>query len=142
MLRTLTLRSMVVSTCMLALLAACNDDDDDPAGPGGDPLVSTWNATSLTATGIPDPIGLGMTMTMTLSSGGTFTLVFTNDLVGFCDGEANCTQTGTYTSTATTLTIDPSDSDPGTFNYTISGNVLTLTGDIDGSQVTLVFQKA
>jgi hypothetical protein len=40
------------------------------------------------------------------------------------------------------LTIDPSDSDPGTFNYSISGAVLTLTGDIDGTAVTFVFQKA
>lgn len=139
--RSLALRSIVVSTCMLALLAACNDDDDDPAGPGGDPLVGTWNATSVTAAGIPNPISLGMTMTLTLSSGGTFTLAFTNDVVGFCDGPSNCTQTGTYTSTATTITIDPSDSDPGTFTYSVNGAVLTMTGDIDGTQVTLAFQK-
>jgi hypothetical protein len=124
----------------LAFLPACSDDD--PAAPTGDPLLGTWNATSLTATGVPNPIGLGMTMALTFSSGGTFNIVFTNDIVGFCDGAASCTQTGTYTSTATTLTIDPSDSDPGTFSYTISGTVLTLTGDIDGTQATFVFQKA
>jgi hypothetical protein len=139
--RSLTFRNVLVSTCMLALFAACSDDDE-PAGPAGDPLLATWNATSLTAAGFPNFIALGMSMSLTFSSGGTFTIAIANDAAGFCDGAASCSQTGTYTSTATTLTIDPSDSDPTTFNYSISGAVLTMTGDIDGTAATFVFQKA
>lgn len=124
----------------LATLVACSDDD--PAAPAGDPLLATWNATSLTATGIPNLIAQGMSMSITFSSGGTYSMAVTNDLAELCAGPTNCTQTGTWSTSGSMITIDSSDGDPATFAYSFSGSVLTLTGDIEGTLVTFVFQKA
>ena len=88
-----------------------------------------------------DVIAQGMTLTITLTATGTYTLVVTADLIGSCDPGPNCTQTGAYTSTATTITVDPGTVDEVTLNYTIQGTTLTLTGSIDAIPVTIVFTK-
>jgi hypothetical protein len=124
---------------LVPVLVSCSSDDDEPAGPS-DPLVGTWNATSFVA-GTDDVIALGMDLSIALSAAGTYTLTVTNDLIEACDGAANCTQTGSYTATSTQLTMDPGTVDTITFGYTIQGTTLTLSGNIDGTPVTVVLTR-
>jgi hypothetical protein len=141
------LSRLAASLAVLSLTVfstACSDDDDDGTGPVDDPeaaLVGTWNATSFVGLG-QDFVAQGMGVTLTLTSSNTYTLAVANDLIGACDPDPNCSETGTYSATATQFTFDPGTVDSETFNYTIQGPTLTLTGSIDGTPVTIAFTKA
>jgi len=65
----------------------------------------------------------------------------TNDQVEICDGGApDCTQSGNWTGTSTTITIDPG-ADAVTFNWTIQGNTMTWTGSINDVPATVVLVR-
>jgi hypothetical protein len=132
--------SLLAPLCAVALTSVVPGCSDDGTGPTS-PLVGTWNATSFTALG-QNLIAQGMTLTLTLTAAGTYTLVVTGDVVDICDPGPNCTLTGTYTSTATTITTDPGTADAQTFAYTIQGTTLTFTGSLSGVPATIIFTKA
>lgn len=119
-------------------LVACSDDD--PSGPGAG-LAGTWNATSFVVQG-QDLIVLGMGITLALNSSNTFVLTVTGDLTGVCGGASSCTENGSYSSTATQITLNPGTEDEVTFNYALLGQTLTLTGSIDGNQATITLIRA
>jgi hypothetical protein len=125
---------------LLPALVSCSSDDDDPAGPG-DPILGTWNATSFQA-GTDDFIAQGMDLSIALSADDTYTLTVANDLIGACEPDLSCSQTGSYAATSTQLTIDPGTADAVSFSYAIQGNTMTLTGSIDGIPVTIVLTRA
>jgi hypothetical protein len=133
-------RALAVSAALLGGAVGC---DDSPSSSGGATLVGTWNATSFNGLGM-DFIDEGMSLTIVFGSTGNYSLQIQNDLIGACEAEEelDCTQVGTYTSTSTQFTIDPTTSDATTFTYVIAGSTLTLTGDIDGTPVIIVFQRA
>lgn len=137
--RPLTQRSRLLTIALLLPLAvSCSDSD--ATGPVSDPLAGTWQATSFEVLGT-DAIELGMSMRITFTAARTYSMVITNDAFGSCDEENSCTATGTYSSTSTHLTFDPGLEDEITFTYSIQGATLTLTGDIDGTPVSIVLQK-
>ena len=138
--RAARLGTLLAMAVLLPIASACSSDDD-PTAPGADPLVGTWQVTSFQALG-SDLIAQGMTLTITLSAAKTYTIVVTDDLLGTCDQGTTCTETGSYSSTSTQITIDPGLEDEVTFNYSIQGNSMTFTGSIDGNPVTVVLQKA
>jgi hypothetical protein len=118
-----------------ALLSGCSSDD--PSAPAAESaLVGSWNVTSF-ATATEDFIAQGMTLAITFSSSGTYTLTFTNDLIGSCNPGPNCTDSGAYSATASTLTFDPGTMDESVFNFVVAGNTVTLTGSIAAIAVTI-----
>jgi hypothetical protein len=130
-------RSLVAASFLVAVLAACSEDS--PAGP--DPaLIGVWNATSILVPGT-DLIADGMTLTATVNNDGTYELDITGDLMGACDPGPDCVVTGDYSATATQITFDPGSVDETTLNYSISGNNLTLGGNIGGIPVTFAFTR-
>ncbi len=134
-----TLAGMLLTSLVVV---ACGDDDSSGPDGGGpaDDLIGTWEATSI-QTPVSDLIALGLTFEVTLSDD-SYTYVVTGDGLGaFCEEELSCTVTGDYTATATTVTLDPGTVDALTLNWTLSGSTLTLTGTIDETPVTFVFQK-
>lgn len=89
-----------------------------------------------------DALAGGVSFTITFSSNGTWSSTVSGDTNGFfCDTGTACTDGGTYTSTASTLTLDPGTIDETALNYTLSGNTVTLTGSIDGNAVSATFTK-
>ncbi len=135
--RRTTLLARILLTVPLGVLpAACSDDPVEP----GSALVGTWNATSFMAMG-QDFIAMGMSIRAAFASGGTYSFTVTGDLIGACDPNPDCVDTGTWSATTTQLTLDPGTADEEIFAYTIAGTVLTLTGDIDGTPVVIVFNK-
>lgn len=119
-------------------LSACSSSS--PSAPGSG-LVRSWEATSFLGMGM-DFIADGMDLTVTFTNSGTYSQDVTNDLIGTCgDSGPNCTTGGTYTATATQVTFDPGSDDETTFDYTIQGTTLTLTGNIEETPVTIVLSR-
>ncbi len=134
--------SRLVALLLFGLATACSSSSDSSA-PAVDPLVATWNATSFNVNGV-DQINAGMHVTLTLTNANTYTLHFENDLITACSntlGET-CDQTGSYSTSGSSLTIDPGTSDSATFTYAISGNTMTWSGSINSTPVTVTFSKA
>lgn len=121
-----------------ATLIACSDDE--LLAPNTASLVATWNATSFSALG-SDFIDDGMDLHVTLTSGGSYTFTVTNDLVGICDTEPDCTSSGSYTSTASQISLDAGTEDAITFNYSIQGSTMTWSGNIDSTPATITWAK-
>ncbi|MDZ4864061.1 MAG: hypothetical protein SGJ01_11515 [Gemmatimonadota bacterium] len=119
-------------------LSGCGSDGG-VIGPGN-AIVTAWDVTSFMVQGT-DVIAGGMTFAIDLAPGGTYTFDITNDLVGICTPGPDCSDTGPYTYTATTLTFDPGTPDEGLLTYTIQGATATLTGTIGGFPVTITLQK-
>ena len=134
--RTLFSARLGATLIAAALVGGC---DDDPSGPSSS-LTGTWNATSFVVQG-QDLIILGMDLALTLTASDTYTLTVANDLTGVCGTNASCTETGAFTSTATSITLNPGTLDEVTFNYVVQGQTLTFTGSIDGNAATIVFTR-
>lgn len=133
----------VIVALTLPFALSCGDDNDGTTGPNGQgsALVGTWNATSFVAEGT-DFVDTGITFTITLNDNGTYSLAVSGDTLGaFCDSGTSCSDSGSFESTSTTLTFDPGTVDEAAFDYSISGNTLTLDGEIEGTAVTATFQK-
>lgn len=143
----IALRRRTISTAVVALalgwaVAGCSSDEPSTA-PGVNPaVVGTWNATSFLAGGT-DFITQGMGLSFVLSANGTYSFNITNDQGGLCDpGMTDCTDTGNYTASGTQIVLDPGTTDTETLNYSISGTTMTITGNIDGTAITVVLNKA
>lgn len=125
-------------------LAACDDDSAGPNGGDEGDLIGTWNAVSITSPAVGgDLIDMGMTFSVTFTDD-TYTFNVTGDDDGaFCEDDGpDCTNTGDYTATGTTVTFDPASVDAFTANWNISGSTLTIAGNIDvGVPVTFVFER-
>jgi hypothetical protein len=135
--RSLNSTSLMAALVAVSTLPGCSGGDSTGPGPS---LVGTWNATSFSALGV-EFIAQGMGLSITFTVGGAYTLTITNDLIGACDPDANCSQSGTYTATASQVTIDPETADAVTFAYTIQGETLTLAGSVDGVPVAIVLRR-
>lgn len=132
----------LIATAFLALAAVgC---DDDPVSPGDqEQILAVWGVTSF-VTGDTDLIGEGMTLIVTLEDGGEYTFEVTNDLADICGGAGgeDCTTTGSFDYTATTVTINDDDpEDATTFEYDINGASMTWTGMIGTEAVVITFTE-
>ena len=124
---------------LLPLAMACSDDE--PTGPAADPLVGTWQTTSIQVLGV-DLVEQGMSIELTLTAARTYTVLVTGDLIGSCDPVSDCTDTGTYSFTPNQITMDAGTEDEVTFNYATQGTTMTFTGDVEGTPITMVLQRA
>ena len=124
---------------MLPLALACSGNES--TSPDSNALVGNWQVTSFEALGI-DFIQEGMSVELRLSAAGTYTFVIANDAFGFCETGTTCTDTGRFSSTSTQITMDAGTEDEITFNYSLRGTTLTLTTDVEGTQLTMVLQRS
>ncbi len=140
----IALRRRTISAAILTLalgwtVAGCSSDDS--TAPGVDPaVVGTWNATSFVVggTNLIPPLGVSFVF----NANGTYALNFTSDQGDFCDPpEVNCGETGTYTSTSTTITLDPGDNET-ILSYSISGSTMTINATIEGEDIVVILDKA
>lgn len=136
--RAMLVAQLCATSILTPWITGCSDDDDG-TGPNS-PLVGSWNATSIVALG-NDLIALGMDLTLTLSEAGDYTLDISGDLIGACEPNPSCTQTGAYTNTETEITLDPGTAEEVTLSYVIQGTTLTLTGAINGTPVAFTFAR-
>lgn len=135
-------RMAFVALAFGVLFAGSCGDEANMNGPGSDPLLGTWVSTSLMAGGM-ELSDNGLTLTFTFESDGTYTSSFANDTdMVFCETATSCTDAGSFTHTSTQFTLDPGTTDEAVVGYSISGSVMTVTGDIDGTPIVFVFSRA
>lgn len=120
----------------VAVFSGCSDDDN-PASAGSDSLIGVWKATTSTISygseSSPDsvdsfPFTAGtIEFTLTLKDDNTWTAVF----VFLGESESS---SGTWSVSGTTITVNEPGEETDTFEYSISGNNLTLKSSetIDG----------
>jgi len=136
-----TAYAAVLTLALASAVAGCSDSETSTAPGVNAAVVGTWNATSFVVMGndlIP-PLGVSFVF----NANGTFALNFTNDQGDFCDPmEVNCGETGNYTSTSTTITLDPGTADETTLSYSISGSTMTINATVDGEAIVVVLNKA
>ncbi len=142
----IALRRRTISAAILTLalgwtVAGCSSDEGGTA-PGVNPaVVGTWNATSFVVggTNLIPPLGVSFVF----NANGTYALNFTSDQGVFCDPpETNCGETGNYTATGSTITLDAGTADEATLSYSISGSTMTINATIDGEAIVVVLDKA
>ena len=121
---------MKTSSLGIALLASVAIGCNDSTGPASSAdLVGQWIASAYTVTSVANTsmsaevIGMGMTLTL------TFTETAYTGVVTF-PGDPDENFAGTYTIDGQQLILDEVDQEtPETMTYSLSGNVLTLSGD-------------
>jgi len=87
--RSLLIAGLCLSASLATGLSGCSSDGG--GGPSGS-LTGNWEVTSFLVMGT-DAIADGMTFSMSLS-GGVYTFDVTNDMIGICDPDPDCTDTG------------------------------------------------
>ena len=116
--------------------------DDDEATDETNPLVGVYNMVSYSVSGdglnITQEADANNSLVFVLSEGGTYSFQ------GTLDGESN-SETGTWSTTGSTLTLITEDVEDGTvtsiFSYTLSGNDMTMTIDEEGLTITYNWEK-
>ena len=116
--------------------------DDDEATDETNPLVGVYNMVSYSVSGdglnITQEADANNSLVLVLSEGGTYSFQ------GTLDGESN-SETGTWSTTGSTLTLITEDVEDGTvtdiFSYTLSGNDMTMTLDAEVFIITYNWEK-
>lgn len=142
-----TRRSMILMTrrytalalaVLLPLAAACSDNE--PTGPASDGIVGRWQITSFLVGGM-EVVEQGSSVEITFTAAGTYSVTMTGNLSDACGPASTCTETGTYASTSTRITMDPGSEDEMVFNYSIQRSTMTFTGEIEGVAVKMILQR-
>ena len=129
-----------------ATAAVLEHQEDDPSNNSGSAtvvairpsLVGIWRATSVVNNGVEFLVGTSAQFIVNLMSDGTFLESVAGDTQElFCDETTSCTDDGTWFVTGTRFFICDPGCDDENFQYTISGNTLTLVV-VDEDPVTTV----
>ena len=139
------LATLVVVTAVPAMLA-CNGDEEEnggngPNGPGEAPaFVGSWDAATFVVNGV-DLIAGGMFAHFFFTED-TYDVAANDDTTGFlCDPGPNCNESGDLAYTATTMTFDPGEEGSVTLNWEVNGDVLTITGSVEGNSLNATLNK-
>jgi hypothetical protein len=111
---------LVVPLAGILAVSGCSN----PSSSSQDPVVGTWNLTSITVSGVPTPLNaFGVTsFVLTISANNTWSGVEVPFPVA-----AATNSSGTWSLSGSTYTVIQTAPSPGTFTATVSGNTITYT---------------
>lgn len=133
-------RSLLLSLVLLCPLVLACGSDDDPAAPEVPATIQgSWLATSLMVEG-DDLIAMGMTLSFFFGANGEYSYLVGNDLAGLCTTGMTCEEFGDFAASSSSITFDPSEG-ATTFTYTLSGDVMTLSGAWEGTPMTCTLSR-
>ena len=124
----------------IALIPVVSAWDSGGSNGPSNPLIGSRHGISFTTQGT-DYIANGIGLVLTIPKGGTYTVAFTNDLVGACNPGPNCTNGGDFVRNGHQITPEPGTADETTFTCSIQGTTLSLTGAIDDAPAMIVLDK-
>ena len=153
-----------VLTALLLAVTGCGDEN--PVGPdagndGGDggngssagsELAGAWTVTRFAADGF-DAIGAGMSAAISFDvagsaapmfrgAAGTYSVDLQNDQLGLCDGETDCTHSGTFDVQDGSLRFDPDTQDELVWTYWVDGTAMGMSTVTDGITLQVEAQRA
>ena len=131
---------LALALSVAPVLVGCGGDEEG-TGPNVSEFVGTWSATSFVADGT-DIVAGGTTITFTFTET-TYSFAVTGDTNNFfCDpGVTVCGDNGDLGSTSGSLIFDPGTADEVSLSFDITGDVLTVSGTVDGISLSATFQK-
>jgi hypothetical protein len=121
------------------LVAGGCGDDEGATAPVPTSILGTWVVTSIIVEG-NDLAQLGMGLSFHFSNDGEYSFLVTEDRLGICDVGPFCEDFGDFSVTDSQIVFDPAE-DPKPFTYTVAGNVMTLTGVMNGIPVVLTLER-
>ena len=117
------------------LIVGC--EKDTPTESSVHPLVGVWNVLEVTVT------EGSVSQTTTLEGNNSATIIFGEDktasITSTIDGETSV-DSGTWSATGNFITVITTDEDTEIWNYSISGNILTLIIEEAEDGVTMVLE--
>lgn len=138
-----TLAVLALTLSATPVLLGCGSDDEGNGGTGPNvsAFVGSWSALTFEVDGT-DIVAGGTTITFTFTET-TYSFAVTNDTNSvLCDpGVTSCGDSGDLGSTSSSIIFDPGTVDEVTFSFNITGDILTVSGTVEGSPVTATFQK-
>lgn len=133
--RTATRRSftpILLAVAALVVGPGCESSTDPEID---EVFVGDWISTSFTLGGVEQMVpGASFYISMGLYDDMSYQFIVGGDDSGLlCDGPPSCQEQGDYEYTASRITMDPGTADAFSMQYSVSGNVMTLSGSLDGT---------
>lgn len=132
---------------MVVLFAAiagsgCNGEGTEPDI--NEAFVGDWFVSSFVVDGVDlvsEP-GSNLSVSFGFYSDGSYQLIVGGDTSGLlCDLALSCQEQGDFSFSGNAITLDPGTADALTLQYSVVGDVLTLSGTLDGTAFTATFAR-
>lgn len=135
------LRTLLFFGLIVAVASACSESATEPDI--DEAFIGSWITTSVIVDGeelvspeSPFYVNVG------LWDDASYSLIVRGDESGlFCDGSASCNEDGDYSYSGSTITFDPGTEDALSVQYSVDGDVLSLSGSIDGTTFSALLER-
>ena len=126
---------------MMLFAAACNGDSTDPNI--DEAFIGNWVATSFIVDGVEwIDVGSAFNISFGFYSDGSYQLIVGGDELGvFCETQTACNDDGDFSFSGNVITLDPGTVFELDLQYSVSGDTLTVSGNLDGQAFSAVFQR-
>ncbi len=131
----------VRAVLLLSLFASACEDPADPEITAA--FIGNWIATSFIVDGT-ELMGQASEFSASFGffSDGSYQMLVGGDTGGLlCPSAPSCAEDGDFSHTGSSITLDPGTPDQMSFQWSVSGNELTVSGTLEGSPFTAVFER-
>lgn len=136
-----TTRACALLLGTLPLLLGCNGDSAEPNI--NEAFIGNWFATSFIVDGneLVDPTS-SFNLSFGFFSDGSYQLIVGgDDNLLFCETDPSCVDAGDFTFQGTVITLDPGTVYELTLLYSVSGDSLTVSGNLGGTPFAGVLER-
>ncbi|HSH76200.1 MAG TPA: hypothetical protein VLA09_10995 [Longimicrobiales bacterium] len=134
-------RSAHIVLASLLFLSGCDGDSTDPNVE--EAFIGNWIATSFVVDGVElIDIGSAFNVSFGFFADGSYQLIVGGDEgFLFCDAVPSCVDDGDFTFSGNVITLDPGTVFELSLQYSVTGDTLAVSGNLNGSQFTAVFER-
>lgn len=122
--------------------AGCSEEGTEPDI--NEAFIGDWFVSSFVVDGVDlvtEP-GSNLSVSFGFYSDGSYQLIVGGDISGLlCDSGQSCQEQGDFSFSGNVITIDPGTADALNLQYSVAGDVLTLSGTLDGTAFTATFAR-
>jgi hypothetical protein len=134
-------RTVGIFLSLLVFALACGGDSTEPNIDQA--FVGNWVSTSFIVDGVELMApGSAFYVSFGFFSDGSYqSIVGGDDDLFLCDAVPSCVDDGDFSFTGSVITLDPGTVDAFDLQYSVSGDTLTVSGNIDGVPFSAVFER-